>query len=126
MSGVSESSRKRDIKTLGLAAEEKVPPRFIVTFTEDKKGFYINGEKFTPDAAPMVRVKIGTLQHWRIVNATGELHPMHIHQVHFLPYAENDKPIANPLWLHPLTVPSLTPPALLFSFTHPPITALPH
>src|SRR5258708_7647495 len=84
MSGVSESSRKPDLKTLDLAAEEKVPPRFIVTFTEDKKGSYINGEKFTPDAAPMVRVKIGTLQHWRIVNATGELHPMHIHQVHFL------------------------------------------
>src|SRR5438132_8168075 len=75
LSKVSESSRKPDLKTLDLAAEEKVPPRFIVTFTEDKKGFYINGDKFTPDAAPMVRAKIGTLQHWRIVNATGELHP---------------------------------------------------
>src|SRR6266446_3626743 len=75
---VLESSRKPDVKILDLAAEEKAPPRFIVTFTEDKKGFYINGEKFAPDAAPMVRAKIGTLQHWRIVNATGELHPMHI------------------------------------------------
>src|SRR6266581_2203064 len=63
MSKVSESSRKPDLKTLDLAAEEKAPPRFIVTFTEDKKGFYINGEKFAPDAAPMVRAKIGTLQH---------------------------------------------------------------
>src|SRR6266550_4931261 len=42
LSKVSESSRKPDLKTLDLAAEEKVPPRFIVTFTEDKKGFYIN------------------------------------------------------------------------------------
>src|SRR6266568_616762 len=74
-----ESSRKPDLKTLDLAAEEKAPPRFIVTFTEDKKGFYINGEKFTPDAAPMVLAKVGTFQHWRVVNATGELHPMHIH-----------------------------------------------
>src|SRR5712691_10446353 len=64
-----ESSRKPDLKALDLAAEEKAPPRFIVTFTEDKKGFYINGEKFVPDAAPMVRGKIGTFQHWRIVNA---------------------------------------------------------
>jgi FtsP/CotA-like multicopper oxidase with cupredoxin domain len=63
MSKVSQSLRKPDPKTLNLAAEEKVPPRFIVTFTEDKKGFYINGEKFAPDAAPMVRAKIGTLQH---------------------------------------------------------------
>src|SRR6266705_4928521 len=38
MSKVSESSRKPDLKTLDLAAEEKAPPRFIVTFTEDKKG----------------------------------------------------------------------------------------
>ncbi len=58
-----ESSRKPDLKTLDLAAEEKAPPRFIVTFTEDKKGFYINGEKFAPDAAPMVRAKVGTFQH---------------------------------------------------------------
>src|SRR5229473_85046 len=50
MPKVLESSRKPDLKTLDLAAEEKAPPRFIVTFTEDKKGFYINGEKFVPDA----------------------------------------------------------------------------
>src|SRR6266478_7175116 len=89
---VLESSRKPDLKNLDLAAEEKAPPRFIVAFTEDKQGFYINGEKFTHDAAPMVRTKVGSFQHWRIVNATGELHPMHIHQVHLLAYAENEKP----------------------------------
>src|SRR6266850_1818878 len=81
---VSKTFLKPDLKTLDLAAEEKAPPRFIVTFTEDKKGFYINGEKFAPDAAPMVRAKVGTFQHWRIVNDSKELHPMHIHQVHFL------------------------------------------
>jgi len=104
-SKVPENSRKTDLKTLDLGAEEKVPPRFIVTFTEDKKGFYINGEKFTPDAAPMVRSKVGSYQHWKIVNATGELHPMHIHQVHFLAYAENDRPIAEPMWLDTVDVP---------------------
>src|SRR5882724_4164088 len=81
---ISERSIKPDLKTLDLTAEEETPPRFTVTFTEDKSGFYINGEKFTPDAAPMVRAKVGSYQHWRIVNASGELHPMHIHQVHFL------------------------------------------
>jgi len=102
---ISQSSLKPDLKTLDLAAEEKAPPRFIVTFTEDKSGFYINREKFALDAAPMVRAKVGAYQHWKIVNATGELHPMHIHQVHFLAYAENGRPIADPLWLDTVNVP---------------------
>ena len=101
----SPSRFKPISKALDLTAEEKAPPRFIVTFTEDQKGFYINGKKFTPDAAPMVRARVGSFQHWRVVNATGELHPMHIHQVHFLAYAENDKPIANPVWLDTVNVP---------------------
>jgi FtsP/CotA-like multicopper oxidase with cupredoxin domain len=101
---LSKSSLQPEIKELDLAAEEKVPPRFTVTFTEDKNGFYINGEKFTPDAAPMVRAKVGSFQHWKIVNASRELHPMHIHQVHFLAYAENDQPISNPVWLDTVNI----------------------
>ena len=101
---ISKSSVKPDFTTVDLAMEEKTPPRFTVTFTEDKNGFYINGEKYAPDAGPMVRAKVGSYQHWKIVNATGELHPMHIHQVHFLAYAENDRPIADPLWLDTVNV----------------------
>jgi len=108
-----------DIKALDLAAEEKAPPRFIVTFTEDKKGFYINGEKFTPDAAPMVRAKVGSYQHWKLVNATGELHPMHIHQVHFLAYAENGRPIAEPMWLDTVNVPYGGSVDVIMDFTNP-------
>src|SRR6267143_3153661 len=124
MPKVLESSRKPDLKTLDLTAEEKAPPRFIVTFTEDKKGFYINGEQFTPDAAPMVRAKIGTLQHWRIVNATRELHPMHIHQVHFLAYAENGRPIAEPMWLDTVNVPYGGSVDLIMDFTDPVIRGM--
>ena len=101
---LSKSSFHPDVKELDLTAEEKAPPRFTVTFTEDKNGFYINGEKFASDAAPMVRAKVGSFQHWKIVNASRELHPMHIHQVHFLAYAENDQPIANPVWLDTVNV----------------------
>ncbi len=119
-----ESSRKPDLKTSDLPAEEKAPPRFIVTFTEDKKGFYINGEKFAPDAAPMVRAKIGTLQHWRIVNATGELHPMHIHQVHFLAYAENDRLKAEPMWLDTVNVPYGGSVDVIMDFTDPVIRGM--
>src|SRR6266550_7894650 len=120
----AKSSLKPEFKTLDLAAEEKAPPRFTVTFTEDKKGFYINGEKYAPDAAPMVRAKIGTLQHWRIVNATRELHPMHIHQVHFLAYAENDKPIATPLWLDTVNVPYGGSVDVIMDFTDPVIRGM--
>jgi FtsP/CotA-like multicopper oxidase with cupredoxin domain len=121
---IPESSLKPDFKTLDLAAEEKVPPRFIVTFTEDKNGFYINKEKFTPDAAPMVRARVGTFQHWRIVNATRELHPMHIHQVHFLAYAENDRPIADPMWLDTVNVPYGGSVDLIMDFTDPVIRGM--
>jgi FtsP/CotA-like multicopper oxidase with cupredoxin domain len=120
----AESSLASNFRVLDLAAEEKAPPRFTVTFTEDKQGFYINGQKFTPDAAPMVRAKVGSFQHWRIVNATNELHPMHIHQVHFLAYAENDKPIANPLWLDTVSVPYGGSVDVIMDFTDPVIRGM--
>lgn len=55
------SSLTPQARTLHLAVEEKAPPRFIVTFTEDKNGFYINGQRFAPDAAPMVRATIRSM-----------------------------------------------------------------
>jgi len=121
---ISKSSLKPGAKSLDLTAEEKVPPRFTVIFTEDKNGFYINGEKFAPSAAPMVHAKVGTFQHWKIVNASGELHPMHIHQVHFLPYAENDKPITDPLWLDTVNVPYGGSVDVIMDFTDPVIRGM--
>jgi suppressor of ftsI len=120
----AKTSLTAEIKTLDLAAEEKAPPRFTVTFTEDKQGFYINGKKFTPDADPMVRAKVGSFQHWRVVNATEELHPMHIHQVHFLAYAETDQPIANPLWLDTVNVPYRGSVDVIMDFTDPVIRGM--
>jgi len=84
---------------------KKTAPDFTVTFTEDKNGFYINGRKFAADASPMTSARVGTYQHWRIVNQTAELHPFHIHQVHFLAYAENGIPLAQPAWLDTVNVP---------------------
>src|SRR6266852_5497477 len=124
ISRISESPLKPALNPLDFAAEEKVPPRFIVTFTEDKNGFYINGEKFTPSAAPMVRAKVGTFQHWRVVNATRELHPMHIHQVHFLAYAENGRPVAEPMWLDTVNVPFGGSVDVIMDFTDPVISGM--
>jgi len=92
-------------KPIDVELLKKVAPNFIVTFTEDKNGFYINGRKFAPDASPMTSARVGTYQHWRIVNRTRELHPFHIHQVHFLAYAENGLPLAHPAWLDTVNVP---------------------
>jgi FtsP/CotA-like multicopper oxidase with cupredoxin domain len=83
---------------------ESTKPDFVVSFTEDKNGFYINGHKFSMQDAPMLRVRVGSMQHWRIVNSTHELHPFHIHQVHFLAYAENGVKLNSPEWLDTVNV----------------------
>jgi suppressor of ftsI len=120
----AKSSLRPEFQTLDLAADEKAPPRFTMVFTEDKNGFYINDKKFASDAAPMLRAKVGSYQHWRAVNATGELHPMHSHQVHFLAYAENDKPIANPVWLDTVNVPYGGTVDVIMDFTDPVIRGM--
>jgi FtsP/CotA-like multicopper oxidase with cupredoxin domain len=124
ISKVQKSSLTPRLIQPDIAAEAKEPPRFTVTFTEDKHGFYINGKKFAPDAAPMLTARVGTYQHWRIVNATKELHPMHIHQVHFLRYAENDRPIADPLWLDTVNVPYEGSVDVIMDFTDPVIKGM--
>lgn len=122
--GAAAAGQRPAYKTIDLAAEENVPPRFVATFTEDKNGFYINGEKFAADAPPMVRVKIGSYQHWRIINATEELHPMHIHQTHFLVYSENGRMIPDPVWLDTVNVPYGGFVDVIMDFTNPVIKGM--
>ncbi|MGA8875719.1 MAG: multicopper oxidase family protein [Candidatus Korobacteraceae bacterium] len=95
----------REFSSDQIKAAEVRPPDFTVIFTEDKNGFYINGKKFSMDSAPMVTVNIGSLQHWRVINATTELHPFHIHQVHFLAYAVGETSVETPQWLDTVNVP---------------------
>jgi suppressor of ftsI len=38
----------------------------------------------------MTTVSIGAFHHWRVTNETLEVHPFHIHQVHFLIYARTE------------------------------------
>ncbi len=111
-------------KPIDVGPLKKGAPNFIVTFTEDKNGFYINGRKFAPDAAPMTSARIGTYQHWRIVNQTAELHPFHIHQVHFLAYAENGVPLKHPEWLDTVNVPYRGSVDVILDFTDPVIKGM--
>jgi len=111
-------------KPLDVQRLKKTAPDFTVIFTEDKNGFYINGRKFAPDASPMTSVRVGTYQHWRIFNATAELHPFHIHQVHFLAYAEMGVPISHPVWLDTVNVPYRSSVDVILDFTDPVIKGM--
>jgi len=93
--------------------------QFVVIFTEDKQGFYINGQKFEMSAGPMLTVDIGSLQHWRVMNPTREVHPFHIHQVHFLVYAVDNKPVKDPVWVDTVNVSYGSSVDLVMDFTDP-------
>jgi len=102
-----------------VASIENASPDVTVTFTEDKHGFYINGKKFGMADTPMITVPTGAYHHWRVVNATSELHPFHIHQVHFLFYSQNNNRVAEPEWLDTVNVPVNGSVDLMMDFTDP-------
>jgi FtsP/CotA-like multicopper oxidase with cupredoxin domain len=113
------SAINRPISPTLLKTTEDSSPEFVVTFTEDKKGFYINGKKYGPTDPPMTTVAVGKYQHWRVVNDTQEVHPFHIHQVHFLSYAENGIRPEHPEWLDTVNVPVKGSVDLMMDFTDP-------
>jgi Putative multicopper oxidases len=98
---------------------ETSEPQFVVNFTEDKQGFYINGQKFEMNSGPMLTVDVGSLQHWRVLNPTREVHPFHIHQVHFLVYAVDNKSVKDPLWVDTVNVSYGSSVDLVMDFTDP-------
>ena len=102
-----------------LKRVEASDPQFVVTFTEDKQGFYINGRKFEMNSGPMLTVDVGSLQRWRVMNSTKEVHPFHIHQVHFLPYAVDGNPVKDPAWVDTVNVPYGNSVDLVMDFTDP-------
>ena len=102
-----------------LKRVEAGKPQFVVTFTEDKQGFYINGQKFEMNSGPMLTVDVGSLQHWRVMNPTREVHPFHIHQVHFLAYAVGGNPVKDPTWVDTVNVPYGSSVDLVMDFTDP-------
>jgi suppressor of ftsI len=121
---INRDLRQPPHKQVDLRAFEASRPDFVVSFTEDKNGFYINDQKYAPESAPMTRVRVGSYQHWRILNKTRELHPMHIHQVHFLAYAENGMPFERPVWLDTVNVPVGGSVDVIMDFTNPVIKGM--
>jgi len=115
----SEQPTFRVLSEKKLAELEDSTPSFATTFTEDKHGFYINGKRFSPADGPMVSVRVGGYQHWRVVNRTREVHPFHIHQVHFLVYARNEERQSTPEWLDTVNVPVGGSVDLIMDFSDP-------
>jgi suppressor of ftsI len=111
-------------RVVDLEKVKTADPHFIMTFSEDKNGFYINGRKYAPDAEPMVRATVGEYQHWRVMNVTREVHPMHIHQVHFLTYREDGRAIPDPEWVDTINVPVGGSVDVIMDFTDPVIRGM--
>ncbi|MCU1313370.1 MAG: multicopper oxidase type 2 [Acidobacteriaceae bacterium] len=102
-----------------LSGYEASEPDYTVRLTEDKRGFYINGHAYAPNDGPMTTVAVGTYQHWHVVNDTHELHPFHIHQVHFLVYSTNGAREKQAEWLDTVNVPVDGSVDLVMDFTDP-------
>jgi FtsP/CotA-like multicopper oxidase with cupredoxin domain len=119
----SEVDRQRavykPVKQDKLDRLEASDSQFTVKFTEDKHGFYINSKKYSPSDEPMLTVKVGHYAHWRVVNDTHEIHPFHIHQVHFLVYEQDGKRLSQPEWMDTVNVSPEGSIDLVMDFTDP-------
>jgi suppressor of ftsI len=82
----------------GVAAAELRAPTQVITFTENDLGFYVNGRPFDMLDGPVIRARVGGLEHWQVVNSTDEVHPFHIHQIHFLVFTQDGKREIAPAW----------------------------
>jgi suppressor of ftsI len=114
----------KPIASSTLSALESSDPQFTVKFTEDGHGFYINDKKYQPADGPMLTVKTGNYVHWRVVNNTHEIHPFHIHQVHFLVYREDGNQAQRPEWLDTVNVSPGGSVDLVMDFTDPTIKGM--
>jgi suppressor of ftsI len=108
----------------GVAAAERRAPSQVIKFTEDGLGFYVNGRPFDPLDGPVIRAKVGGLERWNVVNATDEVHPFHIHQVHFLVFAEDGKREDEPTWRDTFDVQPRSKVELVMDITNPAIRGL--
>jgi suppressor of ftsI len=102
-----------------IASVEKGAPQYVVTFTEDEHAFYINGKKYGPADGPMTTVRIGKYVHWRVNHDSREIHPFHIHQVHFLVYQSDGKRSAQAEWMDKVNVEPQQSVDLVMDFTDP-------
>jgi suppressor of ftsI len=115
----SQKAIYRPISLHSIRKLENDKAAFVVNFTEDKRGFYINGKKYGPSDDPMVTVTTGRYVRWQVVNRTHEVHPFHIHQVHFLVYGQDGTSASDPEWMDTVNVEPGQSLDLIMDFTDP-------
>jgi FtsP/CotA-like multicopper oxidase with cupredoxin domain len=108
--GSREPATGRGATALAFAANplRKTSAFHEIAFTEDMDGFYINGRKYSMSEAPAVVAHSGTVERWKLVNRTDEVHDFHIHQVHFIVESINGKTARPYHWADTVTVPPKT------------------
>ena len=79
--------------------------RLVVLSEDNKPHFFINGKSFAMRAPPMFVVHTGTVEEWKVVNVTQEVHDFHIHQIHFLVQSINGIKLEHPHWADSVIVP---------------------
>ena len=94
----------RALGTYDEAIGSAIAQQRTVAFTEDANGFYLNGQAYSPTAAPMFVAQSGTVERWTLTNATTEVHDFHMHQVHFI--VQDVDGVAQPTrWTDAFTLP---------------------
>lgn len=71
---------------------DPIAKKRTVVFSENNKGFYINGREFSMDRT-LFNPKLGTTEEWTIKNVTKEEHPFHIHVNDFQVMSINGKKV---------------------------------
>ncbi len=91
------------------AYSSSLPPpaaKRLVVFSENAKPrFFINGRSYSMNAPPMFVVRTGTVEEWRVVNVTHEVHDFHIHQVHFVVESVDGVKVLHPHWSDSFLIP---------------------
>jgi FtsP/CotA-like multicopper oxidase with cupredoxin domain len=77
----------------------------VVRFSENAKGFYINGRAFSPKEPPAFVVHTGTVERWTVENLTHEVHVFHLHQVHFVVETIDGARVTHRHWADTVVVP---------------------
>ncbi len=85
-----------------------LPPvahRRYVVFSETPTHFLINGRAFRMSDPPMFVVHVGTVEEWRVLNVSDEIHDFHLHQAHFLVKALDGVRLKHPYWADTIVIP---------------------
>jgi FtsP/CotA-like multicopper oxidase with cupredoxin domain len=83
--GLPLPSQRGEASPVEQLRQRRITGRRTITFSESADGhtFYVNGQQWDPDRID-VRVRVGDVEEWTVLNTSAEVHNFHIHQLDFL------------------------------------------